>query len=111
MVIPGTRTVNAQGELLRRDNIHFLDVGTSGGTEGARNGACLMVGGDKSVYAGLEPLFKALSGGMGYGWMGASGAGHYVKMIHNGIEYGMMQAIAEGLEIQYTLGSGAQAWR
>lgn len=88
-----------RGQLLRRDNIHFLDVGTSGGTEGARNGACLMVGGDNSVYAGLEPLFKALSGGMGYGWMGASGAGHYVKMIHNGIEYGMMQAIAEGLEI------------
>ena len=88
-----------RGELLRRDNIHFLDVGTSGGTEGARNGACLMVGGDESVYAVLEPLFKALSGGMGYGWMGESGAGHFVKMIHNGIEYGMMQAIAEGLEI------------
>ncbi|MGE4560852.1 MAG: phosphogluconate dehydrogenase (NAD(+)-dependent, decarboxylating) [Desulfobulbus sp.] len=88
-----------RGEELRRDNIHFLDVGTSGGTEGARNGACLMVGGDEAVYAGLEPVFKALSGGMGYGWMGASGAGHFVKMIHNGIEYGMMQAIAEGLEI------------
>lgn len=88
-----------RGEVLRRDNIHFLDVGTSGGTEGARNGACLMVGGNKSVYAGLELLFKALSGGMGYGWMGDSGAGHFVKMIHNGIEYGMMQAIAEGLEI------------
>lgn len=88
-----------RGEVLRSDHIHFLDVGTSGGTEGARNGACLMVGGDKSVYVGLEPLFKALSGGMGYGWMGEAGAGHFVKMIHNGIEYGMMQAIAEGLEI------------
>ncbi|MGD9949978.1 MAG: phosphogluconate dehydrogenase (NAD(+)-dependent, decarboxylating) [Desulfobulbus sp.] len=88
-----------RGEVLRRDNMHFLDVGTSGGTEGARNGACLMVGGDEAVYARLEPVFEALSGGMGYGLMGESGAGHFVKMIHNGIEYGMMQAIAEGLEI------------
>ena len=88
-----------RGKALREDGIHFLDVGTSGGTEGARNGACLMIGGEESVYAHLQPAFEALSGGMGCGYMGASGAGHYVKMIHNGIEYGMMQAIAEGLEI------------
>ncbi|MBM9616165.1 decarboxylating 6-phosphogluconate dehydrogenase [Desulfobulbus rhabdoformis] len=88
-----------RGKALGEDNIHFLDVGTSGGTEGARNGACLMIGGDKHVYELLQPVFEALSGGMGCGWMGESGAGHYVKMIHNGIEYGMMQAIAEGLEI------------
>jgi 6-phosphogluconate dehydrogenase len=88
-----------RGEELQQAGIHFLDVGTSGGTEGARNGACMMIGGDEAVYAALEPVFKALSGGMGYGRMGDSGAGHFVKMIHNGIEYGMMQAIAEGLEI------------
>ncbi|MBB5348502.1 decarboxylating 6-phosphogluconate dehydrogenase [Desulfoprunum benzoelyticum] len=85
-------------ELGDRD-IHFLDVGTSGGTGGARNGACLMIGGDAAVYAALEPVFVALSGGMGCALLGPSGAGHYVKMIHNGIEYGMMQAIGEGLEI------------
>lgn len=88
-----------RGQELQQVGIHFLDVGTSGGTEGARNGACMMIGGEEAVYAGLEPVFKALSGGMGFGRMGDSGAGHFVKMIHNGIEYGMMQAIAEGLEI------------
>ena len=84
---------------LQQVGINFMDVGTSGGTEGARQGACLMIGGDEAVYARLEPLFKGLSGGMGYGRMGSAGAGHFVKMIHNGIEYGMMQAIGEGLEI------------
>jgi len=106
-----------RGEELRRNNIHFLDVGTSGGTKGARNGACLMVGGDEAVYARLEPVFTALSGGMGYGRMGEVGAGHFVKMIHNGIEYGMMQAIAEGLEIlrhgplQLKLDQVTEVWR
>jgi 6-phosphogluconate dehydrogenase len=84
---------------LQLAGIHFMDVGTSGGTEGARNGACLMVGGEEAVYARLEPLFKALSNGRGCDRMGPAGAGHFVKMIHNGIEYGMMQAIGEGLEI------------
>lgn len=84
---------------LQQARIHFLDVGTSGGTEGARHGACLMIGGDEAVYKRLEPVFKALSGNSGCAHMGANGAGHFVKMIHNGIEYGMMQAIAEGLEI------------
>lgn len=106
-----------RSEELRRDGIHFLDVGTSGGTEGARNGACLMVGGDEAVYGRMEPVFRALSGGSGYGRMGASGAGHFVKMIHNGIEYGMMQAIAEGLEIlrhgpmPFALDRVTQVWR
>jgi len=85
-------------ELQERD-IRYLDVGTSGGTGGARDGACLMIGGDAEVYAALEPVFIALSGGMGCDLLGPAGAGHYVKMIHNGIEYGMMQAIGEGLEI------------
>ena len=102
---------------LQQAKINFMDVGTSGGTEGARNGACLMVGGDEAVYARLEPLFKSLSGGRGYDRMGPAGAGHFVKMIHNGIEYGMMQAIGEGLEIlrhspmSLELGRIAEVWR
>ena len=79
--------------------IHFMDVGTSGGTEGARNGACLMIGGDREIYYRIEPVFKALGGSSGFAYLGESGSGHFVKMIHNGIEYGMMQAIGEGLEI------------
>ena len=79
--------------------IHFMDVGTSGGTEGARNGACLMLGGDREIYYRIEPVFKALGGSSGFAYLGESGSGHFVKMIHNGIEYGMMQAIGEGLEI------------
>lgn len=79
--------------------IHFVDVGTSGGPEGARNGACLMVGGDKQIYSRLTGLFKDLAVPGGYGYMGKSGAGHFVKMVHNGIEYGMMQAIAEGFAV------------
>lgn len=79
--------------------IHFMDVGTSGGTEGARNGACLMIGGDREIYYRIEPVFKALSGSSGFAYLGESGSGHFVKMIHNGIEYGMMQAIGEGLDI------------
>lgn len=84
---------------LASQGIRLVDVGTSGGTAGARSGACLMIGGDEVAYAFLEPLFKALSDGESYGRMGEAGAGHYVKMIHNGIEYGMMQAIGEGLQV------------
>lgn len=86
-------------EALKPHGIDFVDVGTSGGTEGARHGACLMIGSDADLYAQLEPLFLALSGGNGCGRMGPAGSGHYVKMIHNGIEYGMMQALGEGLQI------------
>ncbi|MGL5258239.1 MAG: phosphogluconate dehydrogenase (NAD(+)-dependent, decarboxylating) [Proteocatella sp.] len=87
--------------LLKEDGIEFLDVGTSGGIEGARNGACLMIGGDRETYAKLEEVFKRISGGSGYGLVGSAGAGHYVKMIHNAIEYGMMQAIGEGFQMLY----------
>ena len=83
---------------LRKKGIHFVDVGTSGGMEGARNGACLMIGGEKEIYKTLEPTFKALATKNGYGYMGKIGAGHFVKMVHNGIEYGMMAAIGEGFE-------------
>ncbi len=86
--------------LLKTNKISFLDSGTSGGVWGEEDGYCLMVGGDKDVYEICEPIFKALSAeGKGYGYMGKSGSGHFVKMIHNGIEYGMMQSMAEGIEI------------
>ncbi len=84
---------------LKEKNIHFLDTGVSGGPEGARNGASLMVGGEEEDYKKYEELFKDLSVPDGYGHMGDHGAGHFVKMVHNGIEYGMMQAIAEGFAI------------
>lgn len=79
--------------------IGFLDAGVSGGPGGARNGACVMVGGRKELFDKYEALFRDISVENGYGYMGKSGAGHFVKMVHNGIEYGMMQAIAEGFEV------------
>jgi 6-phosphogluconate dehydrogenase len=79
--------------------IHYLDAGTSGGIWGLKVGYCIMVGGDRGVFQRLEPVFKTLAPADGYGYMGRHGAGHYVKMIHNGIEYGMMQAYAEGFEL------------
>lgn len=84
---------------LKKKGIHFIDVGTSGGPEGARNGACLMIGGEKKIFDYLEPLFEVASKNGSYQFFPGIGAGHFVKMIHNGIEYGMMQAIAEGYEI------------
>ncbi len=81
--------------------IHFIDVGTSGGIWGLREGYCLMIGGDRPTVERLTPIFQALApaAGRGWGYMGPSGAGHFVKMIHNGIEYGMMQAYAEGFAL------------
>ena len=84
---------------LKELGINFVDVGTSGGLEGARNGACMMVGGDEEPVRFIEPVLKDICIENGYGYFGASGSGHYAKMIHNGIEYGMMQAIGEGFEI------------
>jgi 6-phosphogluconate dehydrogenase len=84
---------------LAEKGIDFLDVGVSGGPSGARNGACLMIGGKKDSFKKFELLFKDLSVENGYAYAGESGAGHFVKMVHNGIEYGMMQAIGEGFEI------------
>jgi len=84
---------------LGKKGIDFLDVGVSGGPGGARNGACIMVGGKKEIFEKYENLFQDLSVRGGYGYMGKSGAGHFVKMVHNGIEYGMMQALAEGFTI------------
>lgn len=84
---------------LAEKQIHFMDVGTSGGVEGARKGACLMVGGAQEDFKAAEPVFRAIAAPEAYGLMGPVGAGHFVKMVHNGIEYGMMEAIAEGAAI------------
>jgi 6-phosphogluconate dehydrogenase len=86
-------------EYLKKKGIDFIDVGTSGGTSGARHGACLMVGGEREPVEYVESMLKKISVDNGYGYFGAPGSGHYVKMIHNGIEYGMMQAIGEGFDI------------
>jgi 6-phosphogluconate dehydrogenase len=81
--------------------ITMLDAGTSGGVWGLTEGYSLMIGGDAEAYSRLEPIFQTLAPGasIGYGHVGPSGAGHFVKMVHNGIEYGMMQAFAEGFEL------------
>lgn len=84
---------------LQKQGIHFIDVGVSGGPEGALLGSSLMIGGNKEVFLGLEPLFYDLSKRRSYQFFEGAGAGHFVKMIHNGIEYGMMQSIAEGFSI------------
>lgn len=79
--------------------IYFFDVGTSGGMDGARNGACTMIGGDLEAFGKIEQLFQDVSTDNGYLYVGPSGSGHFLKMVHNGIEYGMMQAIAEKFEV------------
>jgi 6-phosphogluconate dehydrogenase len=88
-----------RAEKLISHGIQFFDVGTSGGTEGAAHGGCFMVGGDKKTFTIIEPLFQAIAVDQGYLYAGKSGSGHFLKMIHNGIEYGMMQSIAEGFEL------------
>jgi 6-phosphogluconate dehydrogenase len=84
---------------LSQKGIHFVDAGTSGGIWGLEKGYCLMIGADDKVFKICEPLFKTLAPKDGYLHVGPNGAGHFVKMIHNGIEYGMLQAYAEGFEI------------
>jgi 6-phosphogluconate dehydrogenase len=79
--------------------IHYLDAGVSGGIWGLKIGYCLMIGGDQKIYKHLEPIFKTLAPKDGYLYCGGPGAGHFVKMVHNGIEYGMMAAYGEGFEI------------
>jgi 6-phosphogluconate dehydrogenase len=111
---------------LKAKGIHYVDTGTSGGVWGADRGYCLMIGGEKEVVRRLDPIFRSLSPGMGgiaqtagreklrgtadqgYLHCGPSGAGHFVKMVHNGIEYGMMAAYAEGLNILRHANAGAQ---
>ena len=83
---------------LKKQGINFIDCGVSGGIEGARKGASMMVGGDKVIFKKIENLFKDMCVKDGYGYMGLGGAGHFVKGIHNGIEYGMMASLNEGFE-------------
>ncbi len=88
-----------RADALSRDGIEYVDSGTSGGIWGLENGYCLMIGASESAFALCEPIFKSLAPQNGYARMGPPGSGHYVKMIHNAIEYGMLQAYAEGYEI------------
>ena len=105
---------------LKEEGFHFVDVGTSGGIWGLKEGYSLMIGGEKEVVEYLSPLFETLapSPDKGWGYVGPNGAGHFVKMVHNGIEYGMMEALAEGLEIlrnkkefNFNLTKISQVWR
>ncbi|HBD05512.1 TPA: decarboxylating 6-phosphogluconate dehydrogenase [Candidatus Uhrbacteria bacterium] len=87
---------------LEKKGIHFMDIGTSGGPGGARSGACLMIGGSKEDFKRVEKLAKAAAAPGAYEHLGPVGAGHFAKMVHNGIEYGMMESIAEGIAILKT---------
>jgi 6-phosphogluconate dehydrogenase len=103
--------------LLAERGIHFVDAGISGGVWGLENGYGTMVGGDPEAVTPLEPIFEALAPKGGYIHCGPPGAGHYTKMVHNGIEYGLMQAYAEGFEILHASEYGidleavARAWQ
>ena len=115
----------AHAEMLRGKGIRYLDVGTSGGVWGLERGYCMMIGGDKDAAEHLDPIFAALAPGIGsiertpgregrnpraeqgYLYCGPAGAGHFVKMVHNGIEYGLMQAYAEGFDILRNVNSPA----
>ncbi|HYC77153.1 MAG TPA: decarboxylating 6-phosphogluconate dehydrogenase [Planctomycetota bacterium] len=84
---------------LKAKGVDFVDSGTSGGVWGLKNGYCLMIGGDQAPVARLKPIFDGLAPPEGWAHVGGPGAGHYVKMVHNGVEYGMMQAYAEGFDL------------
>ncbi len=87
--------------MVAEQGLRYVDAGTSGGIWGLQVGYCLMVGGDREAVEPLEPVFRSLAPADGYAHVGGPGAGHYVKMVHNGIEYGLMQAYAEGFEIMH----------
>jgi len=88
-----------RAEALQAKGIEFIDVGTSGGIWGLEGGYCLMIGASPAAFRHCEPVFRTLAAPDGYAHVGPPGAGHYVKMVHNGVEYGMLQAYAEGYEI------------
>ena len=109
-----------RGEKLRQHGLNFMDVGTSGGIWGLTEGYSLMIGGNREVFKRLESIFQALApaSDRGYGYVGPTGAGHFVKMVHNGVEYGLMEAYAEGFELLEAKGDLgldlaqiAQIWR
>ena len=91
-----------RAQMLAKKKINFLDVGVSGGIWGLQQGYCMMIGGDKNNFQRIEPLLKTLSPENGYAHVGKNGAGHFVKMVHNGIEYAMLQAYGEGFEILHS---------
>ncbi len=105
-----------RAEELGGRGFHFLDVGTSGGVWGLSEGYCLMIGGEREVFQKVEPIFRSLAQAEGYAHVGPNGAGHFTKMVHNGIEYGMLQAFGEGFEIlkasrfKLDLGQLAHLW-
>ncbi|MDD7794854.1 phosphogluconate dehydrogenase (NAD(+)-dependent, decarboxylating) [Clostridium sp. 'White wine YQ'] len=105
-----------RAKTFKEKEVYYFDCGTSGGTSGALGGACTMIGGDPEVFKYIEPIFKDISVENGYLYTGQSGSGHFLKMIHNGIEYGMMQAIGEGFQIvkesefDYDLADVARVW-
>jgi 6-phosphogluconate dehydrogenase len=102
---------------LREKKLHLVDVGTSGGLSGARHGACFMAGGEREAIARLEPILKALAVEGGYVHAGPPGAGHFAKLVHNGIEFGMLQAIGEGFDLlahypeRLDIGGVLECWR
>jgi 6-phosphogluconate dehydrogenase len=111
------RDSRRRAEALKAKGIELVDVGTSGGVWGLTNGYCLMIGASPSAFEYCEPIFRTLAPTNGYAHVGPPGAGHYVKMVHNGIEYGMLQAYAEGYEILHAskeftldLGQVAKLW-
>jgi 6-phosphogluconate dehydrogenase len=105
-----------RAQKLKQLGIHFVDAGTSGGIWGLQEGYCLMIGGEKAIVEKLEPIFKTLAPENGFAHVGASGAGHFAKMVHNGIEYGMLQAYGEGFEMlkasqfEFDLGKISHLW-
>ncbi|HEX2031764.1 MAG TPA: decarboxylating 6-phosphogluconate dehydrogenase [Actinomycetota bacterium] len=106
-----------RGQDLAEDGIAFVDAGVSGGIWGLREGYCLMLGGDRDAVSRLRPVLDALAPPDGWAHVGATGAGHFVKMVHNGIEYGLLQAYGEGFEIlrasdfELDLPAVAEVWR
>ncbi|HEX7219070.1 MAG TPA: decarboxylating 6-phosphogluconate dehydrogenase [Burkholderiales bacterium] len=102
---------------MRERGLHFVDLGTSGGVEGARHGACFMAGGERAAVALVEPLLEALAVEGGYVHAGPPGAGHFVKLVHNGIEFGMLQALGEGFQLltryheRLDVGPVLECWR
>ena len=111
--IPALPTISPGAAALEPKGIHYMDAGTSGGIWGLKVGYCLMVGGQEADFRRVEPILKTLAPPDGYLYCGPVGSGHFVKMVHNGIEYAMMQGYAEGFEImqasRYKLDLGAIA--
>jgi 6-phosphogluconate dehydrogenase len=106
-----------RAEAVSAKGLRFLDMGTSGGIWGLENGFCLMAGGPRDAFDHVEPLLRTLAAPDGYAYLGGPGAGHYAKMVHNGIEYGLLQAFAEGFDLlhasehAYDLAAVARLWQ